>query len=117
MSRTCLERTGPGPNPHPHALPRARKKCWPAAAELFSSNFGGRPYPLAAVIIGPTSSCPAYCGQVPHPWRAPDTRRTGLFKHECCVDVVACSEGLLQTHKHDVERAGFWVDRVTRVYF
>ena len=33
-------------------------------------------YPLAIVIAGPTSSCPAYRGQVPHPWRAPHTRRS-----------------------------------------
>src|SRR5215831_7957875 len=46
-----------------------------------------------------------------------DAHRAGLFKHECCVDVVACSEGLLQTNKHDVERAGFELDRVTRLNF
>src|SRR5215469_7274460 len=46
-----------------------------------------------------------------------DAHRTGLFKHEYCVDMVACSERLLQTHKHDVERAGFELDRVTRLNF
>ena len=46
-----------------------------------------------------------------------DAHRAGLFKHERCVDAVACSERLLQTNKHDVQRAGFELDGVARLDF